>query len=439
MALGALTLSTPSWPGSLYIPVVDAVNGNGTTPSTQLWLTNPALTQRQATLTFLPENTNGTVRTNNPGVNLNVPAKGSMRVAELGANSRIGMLEVDFADASLLQAARLARNITELPDGRTMVPVVSSANLVAASQSANLVGLMHVDNRIRTDIGIMNLGQTAATCTVGLFLADGTQAGATATLTFPPLSLRHFPNVLSDQPNVTDARAQVSCNTDFYAYATVHGPDGQLDYFITPALSGSSTLVRPGSSGPPKGCTTGAVCFDFPGVVHISTKAHSRPLDRADPAGRGLQQGEGPPRGADQHLQPALQRRARGPVHGPGQEQGHVRERLPQGTGREPTGAAPRLQPDRRREAEAREGLRPDDRRNVHVDYLYDPVAKTIVLTMSLNGQEVTRITDKPNVNRVHIDPGQKIVIGLSNPGTEAPEPASLGWVYKNLHIELIP
>jgi hypothetical protein len=439
MALGALTLSTPSWPGSLYIPVVDAVNGNGTTPSTQLWITNPALTQRQATLTFLPENTNGTVRTNNPGVNLMVPAKGSMRVAELGANSRIGMLEVDFADASLLQAARLARNITELPDGRAIVPVVSSANLVPASQSADLVGLMHVDNRIRTDIGIMNLGQAAASCTVALFRADGTQAGSTATLTFPPLSLRHFPNVLSDEPSVTDARAQVSCNTDFYAYATVHGPDGQLDYFITPALSGSSTLVRPGTTGPPKSCTTGALCYDFPGVVHISTKATpdrtivlSPPTAAYSKLKAHLEVQINPfsqPSSAAHGLLYMVRDRNKDMyanlfLKGPGANQLVMRHGFDQTSGEKP---------------KLVKGFAPTIGETYALDYLYDPVGKTIVLTMSLNGQEVSRITDKPNVNRVHIDQGQKIVIGLSNPGTEAPEPASFGWVYKNLHVELIP
>src|SRR5215213_8381962 len=59
MVLGALALSAPSWPGSLYIPVVDAVSGNGSTLATQFWLTNPSAAQRQAHLTFLPENTNG--------------------------------------------------------------------------------------------------------------------------------------------------------------------------------------------------------------------------------------------------------------------------------------------------------------------------------------------------------------------------------------------
>lgn len=439
MALGALALSAPSWPGSLYIPVVDAVSGNGSTLATQIWLTNPALTQRQAHVTFLPENTNGTLRTNNPGINVVTPAKGNFRIGDPGTNGRVGMMEIDFVDSSVLQAARLSRNVTDVSEGRTNVPVISSDNLVPASGTADLVGLMHVDTRLRTDIGIINLGQTASTCAVLLFRADGTQVGSTATLTFLPLSMRHFPNVLSDQPNLTDARAQITCNADFYAYATVHGSDGQVDYFITPALSGSSTLVRPGTSGPPKGCATGAVCFDFPGVVHTSTRSTpDRTIVLTPPTATYskvkvqlqvlINQFSAPASAAHGVLYMVRDKNkdmyANIFLKGPGANQLVLRHGFAQTAGEKP---------------KLVKGFAPILGQTYDVDYLYDPVGKTIVLTMSLNGQEVARITDKPNVNMVHIDQGQKIVIGLSNPGTEAPEPASIGWVYKNLHVELIP
>jgi hypothetical protein len=439
MALGALALSAPSWPGSLYIPVVDAVSGNGPTLATQFWLTNPSAAQRQAHLTFLPENTNGTVRTNNPGINVVTPAKGNLRVGDPGALGRVGMLEIDFVDSSVLQAVRLSRNITDVSEGRTNVPVVSSDNLVPGSGTAELVGLMHVDNRIRTDIGIMNLGQTAATCSVLLFRADGTQVGSTATLTFLPLSMRHFPNILSDQPNLTDARAQVTCNADFYAYATIHGANGQVDYFVTPALSGSSTLARPGTSGPPKGCGTGAVCFDFPGVVHTSTRsAPDRTLTLSPPVAAysklkvhlrlTINQFSPPSNNAHGVLYMVREKNkdmyANVFLKGPGANQLVLRHGFNQSAGEK---------------AKLTKGFAPSVGQTYDIDYLFDPVAKTIVLTFSLNGQEVTRITDRPNVNMVHIDQGQQIVIGLSNPGNEHAEPASIGWVYRDLHVELIP
>jgi hypothetical protein len=439
MALGALTLSAPSWSGTLYVPVVDSVNGNGTGLATQLWITNTAAVPRQARVTFLPENTDGNVRTTNPGVNLSAPAKGNLRIGDPGANGRIGMLEVDFVDTSVLQAVRLSRNILDVNEGRTIVPVVSSNNLVPASRVADLVGIMHVDNSIRTDIGIMNLGQTSSKCEVMLFRPDGAQLGGTASITLLPLSMRHFPNILSDQPNLTDARASVTCSTDFYTYATLHGADNQVDYFVTPALSGASTLARPGTTTPPAGCTTGAVCFDFPGTVHISTRSNpDRSITLSPPTAAYSKlrarlevqvNGWAPPSSSAHGLLYMVRNNNKDMyanlfLKGPSSNQMVLRHGFNQTAGEKP---------------KISKGFAPVVGQTYVVDYLFDPVAKTIVATMSLNGQEVVRITDRPNVNRVHIEPGQKILIGLSNPGHDSAEPASLGWVYKNLHVELIP
>jgi hypothetical protein len=440
MALGAFALSIPAWPGALYIPVVDAVNGNGTTLSTQLWIINPAATQRRANLTFLPENTNGTVRINNPGVGATVAAKGSFRVNDTGANGRVGMLEVDLVDVNLLQAVRLAKNSADLSGGGANVPVVSSENLVPANGIADLVGLMHVNHQIRTDVGIMNLGQSAAQCSVSLFRADGTQIGSKATLTFAPLSMRHFPDPLIDQVNVTDIRAEISCNQPFYAYATVHGANGQVEYFITPALSGSSTLLPPGGTTPPKGCGTGAVCYDFAGVVHVPTTSKpDRAIILSPPSGTYNRvkvhmevqiNGWNPTVTAAHGLLYMVRDKnkdmfASAFLKGPGANQLALRYGFNLSAKEKPkltTGFAPVLG------------------QTYAFDYLWDPAGQSLVLTMStLGGQELARITSKPNVDKVQIGQNQKIVIGLSNPGTEASEPASIGFIYKNLHVELIP
>lgn len=438
MALGAFALSIPAWAGALYIPVVDAVKGNGTAQATQLWITNSGAVQRRATVTFLPENTDGTVRTNNPGTGVTVAAKGSARVGDPGANGRVGMLEVDLVDLNLVQAVRLAKNFTDVNGGGVDVPVVSSANMVPANGTAALVGLMYATGQIRTDVGIMNLGQSTAQCGVSLFRADGTQIGSKATLTFPPLSLRHFPDALSVAAK--DARAEVSCNQNFYAYATVHSANGQAEYFITPAYSGASTLVAPGSTPDPKSCPSGAVCYDFPGVVHVP--APGKPDYTITLS---------PPSAAYSRLKAHLEVQINGwnpnvtAAHGllymvrdknkdmyasiflkgPNANQMSMRYGFNQSASEKPkltTGFAATLG------------------QTYALDYLWDPVNRTLVATLStLAGQELARITGTPNVNRVQIDPGQRIVVGLSNPGTEASEPSSIGFIYKNLHIELIP
>jgi hypothetical protein len=74
------------------------------------------------------------------------------------------------------------------------------------------------------------------------------------------------------------------------------------------------------------------------------------------------------------------------------------------------------------------------------VEYDYNPVADFISLKVSnLAGQLLFEIRDKPNVNRVHIDDGDRVILGLSNPGTSSVEPASLGYQWKDLKVEFFP
>src|SRR4030095_16564563 len=259
-------------------------------------------------------------------------------------------------------------------------------------------------------------------------------------VTIGGLSIRHFADPLVDEDTVTDVRAEIYCNQSFYAYATVHGANGQVEYFITPAFSGSSTLLPPGSTAPAKSCSTGAGVYDFPGVVHTSTRSnpdHTIILS--------------PPEAAYSRLKVHLEVQINGwePVvskahgllylvrdknkdmyanaflQGPGTNQMVLRHGMNQTSGEKP---------------KLTKGFAETLGQTYAVDFLYDPVGRTLVLTIStLSGQELSRITGTPNVNRVQIDQGQKIVVGLSNQGTEESEPDSIGWVYKNLHVELIP
>ena len=133
------------------------------------------------------------------------------------------------------------------------MPAISSDNLFAAGTTAVLLGLRR--DLTRGDVanlGVVNLAQQAAQCQVKLFRADGSQIATTATLTFKPLSLRSFGDAfgLLGEQQAADARAEVSCNQPFYAYATQYsGASSQLS-FILPAASGTSTLTAPGAAPP---------------------------------------------------------------------------------------------------------------------------------------------------------------------------------------------
>jgi hypothetical protein len=146
-----------------------------------------------------------------------------------------------------------------------------------ANGKLSLQGLISAGPRT-ADLALVNLGKTAAQCTVGLARVDGSAIGASATVSLSPLSHRYFANVFSglvDAAGVADARALVSCNQDFYAYGVLaNSATGELA-LVQPAASGDSSLGTPGTPGPQSGCgSSGVVCFDATGVVHQPSPAN---------------------------------------------------------------------------------------------------------------------------------------------------------------------
>ena len=73
-------------------------------------------------------------------------------------------------------------------------------------------------------------------------------------------------------------------------------------------------------------------------------------------------------------------------------------------------------------------------------DYVYDTASKVITLKVTRNGQLVVDLLGVPNINQISVLATDKILIGLSNPGTNPLlEPASIGWKYSNLKVEFFP
>jgi hypothetical protein len=173
---------------------------------------------------------------------------------------------------------RYSARLVNLSSGASVdLPVIASNDVTKANGKLSLQGLIAAGSRT-TDLALVNLGKAATQCTIGLVRADGTAIGANATLSLKPLSHRHFSNVfagLVDANGVSDARAQVSCTQDFYAYALIADSSTGGVAVIHPAASGESTLGAPGAQ---EDCGSGAVCFDAKGIVHQPTP--SNPVGR---------------------------------------------------------------------------------------------------------------------------------------------------------------
>ena len=268
--LGALS---PAFAGTVYVLVVDPQGANGSTHSTELWVSNSGTAQRPFAATFLTAETDGTKRSGNP-TQVQVAVGSTYVLRNAGLVGKYGLLEVDTSDKVSVEA-RLTNLSANGSVTYTAVPVISSANLLAAGETAQLHGLERDAARGElSNLGVVNLAKQVAQCEVKLFRANGTQIGPTASISLQPLSLRHFSDAIFalGEERASDARAQVTCNQTFYAFSSLFtGSTGQL-VFTSPAQSGASTLTAPGdpgSGGTPS--TPGAKVFKVDGLIHTPT------------------------------------------------------------------------------------------------------------------------------------------------------------------------
>jgi hypothetical protein len=267
--------------GAVYVPVPDPINSTtGSTHAVQIWITNGGTASRPYTATYLTAESDGTQRSTTPPPQTAVAAGRTSVLGGISTAGRNGILEINAAATMSIEARLYSTSADAQTTTVSPVPVISSDNLFAAGSTAVLLGLRRDLTRGDvTSVGVINLGQKAAQCQVDFFRADGTQIGATASLTFKPLSLRFFGDafgLLSEQ-QAADARSQVSCDQPFYAYATIYTGVNQEMMIVAPAGSGASTLTAPGGGGQdPPPSTGGSILFSAAGVFHTATPGHEK-------------------------------------------------------------------------------------------------------------------------------------------------------------------
>lgn len=116
-----------------------------------------------------------------------------------------------------------------------------------------------------TGLALANLADAAAKCSVSLMDADGKALGEVS-VTVAPRSDRYLGDVFKGL-SVAEARAEVSCDQSFYAFAVI--PDRE---------TGGVAVVDPISLLPAEAvtpCPAGSrvACFDAEGIVHEPTPA----------------------------------------------------------------------------------------------------------------------------------------------------------------------
>jgi hypothetical protein len=346
-----------------------------------------------------------------------------------------GLLELS-GPAGLHYSARLVGT----SGARVELPVITSDTMGQAGETLVVQGLEGSSSRT-TDVVLVNLGDTAASCSASVMRADGGYAIDPVAISLSPLSHLVFADVFKGiSGGIVDARAEVTCSNDFYVYAqTADAVTGQLT-ISGPAESSDSLLTADDEiSASASDCSTGSMRCVMNGEVHTSSKSTpTRTLLMTPPAGSYLSLtghvevkvsdwNKINSRGAHGVLYLVINKNkyqlASIFLRGPFKNSVTVRH------GVCPNGCT---------KAKIEQGIPVELDATYAFDYLYDTAHKVITMRMTQNGRLISEIKSKPNVKHIQIKPGDKVVIGLSNPDVHSfEEPASLGWTYSNLRVEL--
>jgi hypothetical protein len=422
--------------GTVYIPLPGVSTVGSAGYETQITITNNLAQQRNLNYLLLSPGVDGTKRQGVTATPLTVLATKTF-VLKPTATSR-GLLELN-AIPGLSYSARVVR--TGATDFGVELPVVTSETMATVDDRLVVQGLKGSDTTA-TDVVIINLSKAATTCSASVVRADGTLVFPTASLSLLPLSHLFFTDVFDTVPGgITDARVEVSCKSDFYVYAQMTDTATGEFSIATPAqTSDDSTLVPPGETPTGLTCSTGTTCYVFPGLVHQSTNGNpDRSIILTPP--------EAAYSSVKLHLEVTV-----GPWNRPNTG-AHgvmyfVRDKnkdmfanvFLRGPSRNNVTLRHGFDQTHGEKAKIERGFAAQPGETYAFDYDYDPTRKTLSLRISRAGQLLVEIVDKPNVNKVHIDAGNRVIVGLSNPGTNpSVEPASIGWKYSNLKVEFFP
>lgn len=428
-----LSVAGASHAGTGYVPLPGITTVGGASYEVQVSVTNSSAQPRQVKQYIIATDTDGTQR---PGQPVSLQVQGNRTVVLKPGASR-GLFELD-GTSEMRFSARLA-GLGEKGALGIQLPVITSENVKRANQAATLLGLVANGTRT-TDLVVSNLGKQAAQCTVDLRRADGSVIGSTSTISLKALSHRHFTNIFNGLASgITEARAVVSCNKEFYAHAFLADSATGEIAVIGPAGTGDSTLAPPGAAPV---CGSNAFCYDARGIVHQPTPGNpvKRVTFTAQPGTFSrirmtmeVTVGDFFPSDPDgKHLiywfvinnnkdMPGMLY-----FRGPNQYTALVRHGI-------------RLtHPEKLKIVKSFQAV-PGRTYKVENDYDMGRGVYTVTITEAGSGNVKAVLTGRPNVSQVTLASTDRFIIDMGFPEGKVPdEVPSYGWTYRDIHIEAI-
>ncbi|HEV7508770.1 MAG TPA: hypothetical protein VGS07_28075 [Thermoanaerobaculia bacterium] len=455
-------IAGPAFAGTVYIPIPDPGGLNGGANSVKIWLSNSGTAPSTVTTTLLEADTDGTHRSA-PGTQNTIAPGQTILFSGSGAPGKVELVEIVADSTDVAINARL----TSLGKGGLLayseLPVISSANLFASGKTATVQGLGR-DSQTGdvSSLGIVNLGQQAAQCTVKIFRANGSQVVPPVPLALKPLSFLYFSDTLGilNELNAVDARIQVSCNQSFYIYSTFFsGTTSQL-LFLSPAAAGSS-LTAPGGATPPPPSppppppppptptpnptpTVAGNVFQVQGLFHTPTVGHEKKqyligLNHAINSKKVV---------VDLDIIP-------GPWNTAKQAANHALIWLYRGKFRSNTIANVNAFAPSKSSLKMNENLDlpaggvaakdvpvPWEKGTLyHLHYVYDFATNSITCDLTSGGRTVKSMAMNGTSKQKAVNiPTQGMTVEFGHyPNQSGPEVASYGWQYLNLRIEFVP
>lgn len=253
-AAAVAATALPAVAGTVYLPHAEYRQVDGEYRQVLLWVTNPTADPRNFSLRFIPTNTHGGQSAGAPQ-HYQVPAGGTMPVGTAPLGS-VGMVEISGYEhlAFVGELNVLAADHRLIASSE--IPLVGSKDVVPARHWAHLVALER-DHTLRTsDLGLVNLSGSVASCTVASFHADGHWIQAPVEVSVAPFGHRYFGDAFGmlGEPQIDGARFQVSCSAPFWTYSTTVSQLPEFVKVAVPASTAQSTLqppAAPPASPPP--------------------------------------------------------------------------------------------------------------------------------------------------------------------------------------------
>lgn len=445
-ALVALLVgAVPSHAGTVYVPLTVQMNVDGISLETQVWLTNSTGHFAKAEVVFIPLASDGTKRKGAEVKAKEIPvwAGTTVRYDPLTNGPAIGLLEITLPDG-VYATARLAGEHPLFGHALgTEVPVVTSANLIAAGGTAQVQGWQREANGVVTDFGLVNLSHQANSCQVSVFNGGGAQVKSSVLLPIKPLSMVHFTDALGilGESNNPNARAEVTCDGEFYPFSLLSDFRTGETLFLTPSGSGESALSPPGQAPKAPQCSSGAThCFTIPGLVFRAAKGNFT-TGRTFPVPKGtyrkvhaqfkLKNGGWHPRGSSLRYMVLWMAQN-------GRNRDLFAYSFYEGPNKNKATLRYGFNSEHGDKTKFPDGLVWPVGTTYIVDYVYDTETRVVVQEIrKLDGTVLSRIVGKPDVNRLVWDKAGNITAGFGNEDINPAEPAQFGWEWRDWVLEI--